>query len=266
MVDKHEFILVRDEGSVRRIILNRPEVLNAFNEPTLVALLEALREAEEDDAIRCLVVTGAGRAFSSGQDLAVVGERYAAGRRMQFDRLLRDRYNPIITSIRTMEKPIVASVNGVAAGAGCSLALACDLRIAAESASFIQAFINVGLVPDAGSSYMLPRLIGVSRAMDMAFTGRRVSAAEALEIGLVNYVVADDALPVETTTLAQRLASMPTRAIGLAKRAINAAFNADLPAQLDREALLQGQAEQTQDHSEGIAAFTQKRTPNFQGR
>ena len=168
MDDEKDIILTTDDSGVRTITLNRPDVLNAFNEAILVALLDALRAAEEDETVRCLVITGAGRAFTSGQDLAVVRERYAKGGRMQFDRLLRDRYNPVMTSIRTMGKPVIASVNGAAAGAGCSLALVCDLRIAAESASFIQAFINVGLVPDAGSSFMLPRLIGTARAMDMA--------------------------------------------------------------------------------------------------
>jgi 2-(1,2-epoxy-1,2-dihydrophenyl)acetyl-CoA isomerase len=164
-----------------------------------------------------------------------------------------------------MEKPVVASVNGVAAGAGCSLALACDLRIAAESASFIQAFVNVGLVPDCGSTFMLPRLVGVSRAMELTFMGRRVHAEEALEIGLVNRIVPDGELPAETKNLTRELATLPTRAIGLMKRAINAAWTADLETQLDLEASLQTPASQTHDHREGIQAFLEKRRPRFEG-
>ena len=179
---------------------------------------------------------------------------------------LRATYNPLILKIRTLEKPVIASVNGVAAGAGCSLALACDIRIAAESASFIEAFIKVGLVPDSGSTFMLPRLIGVSRAMEMAFTGRKIKTDEALRIGLVNQVVPDDQLAQETAALARKLADLPTRAIGLTKRAINAAWRADLETQLDYEAMLQTTAGQTQDHREGVTAFLEKRRPTFQGK
>lgn len=259
-------VLVANDGAVRTITLNRPDVLNAFNEALLTALSKALREAQKDKTVRCLVITGAGRAFSSGQDLADVRDRYASDQPIDFGSLLRDHYNPLIARIRTMEKPVVASVNGVAAGAGCSLALACDLRIAADSASFIEAFINVGLVPDAGSTFMLPRLIGVSRAMEMAFTGRKVKAEEALRIGLVNEVVPDDRLSAATGQLAEKLAGLPTRAIGLTKRAINAAWNADLDTQLAYEAMLQTTAGQTQDHREGVAAFLEKRPPQFAGK
>jgi 2-(1,2-epoxy-1,2-dihydrophenyl)acetyl-CoA isomerase len=165
-----------------------------------------------------------------------------------------------------MEKPVVAAVNGVAAGAGCSLALACDFRIAAQSASFIEAFINVGLVPDSGSTFFLPRLIGIGRAMEMAVTGRKIKADEALAIGLVNRVVPDTELAAEVAKFAQQLASLPTRAIGLTKRALNAAWTADLEQQLDYEAMLQTTAGQTQDHREGVAAFLEKRPPRFQGQ
>ncbi|MGD2111364.1 MAG: enoyl-CoA hydratase-related protein [Phycisphaerae bacterium] len=263
---EEDTILLRHEEGARYVVLNRPEVLNAFNEPMLVALLDAVRAAAAEESVRCLVLTGAGRAFSSGQDLAVVRDRYAGGGTMRFDRLIRQHYNPVITAIRTMEKPVIASVNGIAAGAGCSLALACDLRIAAESAAFMQAFVNVGLVPDAGSSFMLPRLIGIARAMELAFTGRRVSAGQALALGMVNDVVADDMLGEKTGEWAQKLARMPTRAIGLAKKALNAAWNSELPEQLDREAECQGLAEQTRDHREGVAAFVEKRLPRFEGR
>lgn len=259
-------ILVENQGGFRTITLSRPGVLNALNAELLKALGTALQRAEQDASVRCLVLTGAGRAFSAGQDLDVVSDRYRSGDPVDFDELLRTYYNPVISTIRTMEKPIIAAVNGVAAGAGCSLALACDMRIAAESASFMQAFINVGLVPDAGSTFMLPRLVGLSRALEMAFTGRRILADEALRIGLVNQVVADADLASTTESFAQKLASMPTRAIGLAKRAINASWSTDLDTQLAFEARTQNEAAQTADHPEGVGAFLEKRPPRFVGR
>jgi 2-(1,2-epoxy-1,2-dihydrophenyl)acetyl-CoA isomerase len=265
MAGEGQIILVEDEGGVRKLILNRPDVLNALSAAVLKALGAALREAERDKGVRCLVITGAGRAFSSGQDLGDVRDAYESGHPIDFDHLLRTFYNPVIAKIRTIEKPIVASVNGIAAGAGCSLAIACDVQIAAESASFMQAFINVGLVPDAGSTFMLPRLIGISRAMEMACTGRRISSAEALQIGLVNQVVPDSELASATMAVAERLAIMPTRAVGLTKRAINAAWNADLETQLNYEAALQSTASHTHDHPEGVAAFLEKRPPRFKG-
>jgi 2-(1,2-epoxy-1,2-dihydrophenyl)acetyl-CoA isomerase len=208
-------VLVANKSGVQTITLHRPDVLNAFDEGLLVALAAAIREAESEENVRCVVITGAGRAFCSGQDLAELADSYRKNEPIDLERRLREMYNPIIVCIRAMEKPVVAAVNGVAAGAGCSLALACDLRIAAESASFMEAFINVGLVPDCASTFMLPRLVGISRAMELAFTGRRVSAPEALQIGLVNQVVPDSELTTETTKLAEKLASLPTRAIGL---------------------------------------------------
>ncbi len=265
MADDDQVVLVRDEGGVRTITLNRPDVLNAFNGDLLTALAQAVREADTDQAVRCLLVTGAGRAFCSGQDLAEYAGRLDSDEPIDLEQRLRDQYNPIIAGIRAMEKPVVASVNGVAAGAGCSLALACDLRIAAESASFIEAFVKVGLVPDCGSTFMLPRLVGMSRAMELAFTGRRVKAAEALRLGLVNQVVPDEELPAEAMRLGQQLAGLPTRAIGLTKRMMNAAWTADLPAQLELEAKLQTPATQTDDHREGVRAFLEKRRPSFKG-
>ncbi len=191
MASEEQSVLVTDAGAVRFITLNRPEVLNACNTDLLKALGKALRAAEKDKAVRCLVITGAGRAFSAGQDLAEVADRYTSDEPLELGRHLRAHYNPIIAKLRTLEKPVIGSINGVAAGAGCSLALACDFRIAARSASFIQAFVNVGLVPDSGSTFMLPRLIGVARAMEMTCTGRKIKSDEALSIGLVNRVVAD---------------------------------------------------------------------------
>ncbi|MEK7710983.1 MAG: enoyl-CoA hydratase-related protein [Planctomycetota bacterium] len=265
MSDDDQILLIENDGAVRTLRLNRPDVLNALNDDLLAALGKAVREAEKDKTVRCLVITGAGRGFSAGQDLADVSGRYKSDAPIELGAHIRERYNPIISKIRTLEKPVIASVNGVAAGAGCSLALVCDLRIAAESASFIEAFINVGLVPDSGSTFMLPRLVGAARAMELAMTGRKVKADEALRIGLVNRVVPDADLVAETTKLAQQLAALPTRAIGLTKRAINAAWSNDLDTQLDYEAMLQTTAGQTRDHREGIAAFLEKRRPNFTG-
>lgn len=258
-------VLVSDTTGVRTVTLNRPDVLNAFNTDLLKALGGAVRDAEKDKSVRCLVLTGAGRGFSAGQDLADVKDRYDSPHPLELGSHLREHYNPIVAKLRTMEKPVLASVNGVAAGAGCSLALACDLRIAAESASFIQSFVNVGLLPDSGGTFFLPRLVGAARALELAFTGRKVKADEALRIGLVNQVVPDGDLASEARKLAEKLASLPTRAIGLAKRALNAAWSADLAGHLDFEAQLQTVAGQTKDHREGVAAFLGKRPPKFLG-
>ncbi len=258
-------LLVENEGAVRTLCLNRPESLNALDNELLTALGRAVADADKDKSVRCLILTGAGRGFSSGQDLADVAARYQSPEPIELGAHLREKYNPLIVRLRTIEKPVIAAVNGVAAGAGCSLALACDLRLAAESASFIEAFVNVGLVPDSGSTFMLPRLIGIARAMEMACTGRKVTAAEALQIGLVNQVVPDDQLAGATKKLADKLAGLPTRAIGLTKRAINAAWTSDLETQLDYEAMLQTTAGQTKDHREGVTAFLEKRSAKFTG-
>lgn len=258
-------ILIENRGTVRVVTLNRPDVLNSFNLALLNELGKAIRDAERDAAVRCVVITGAGRGFCAGQDLADVAERYKGTEPIELGAHLRKNYHATIVKIRSMEKPVVAAVNGVAAGAGCSLALACDMRVAAESASFIEAFVNVGLVPDSGSTFMLPRLIGVSRALEMAITGRKVKADEALRIGLVNQVASDAELMNETMKLASKLAELPPRAIGLTKRAMNAAWSNDLETQLEYEAQLQTTAGQTTDHREGVAAFLEKRSPKFTG-
>lgn len=265
MTKKEPVILVKNEGGVQTITLNRPKVLNAFSNRSLSELLNVFTEAEKDTRIRCLVLTGAERAFSSGQDLGEVAHQYQNHRPIDFDSHLRNRYNPIVAKIRSMEKLVIAAVNGVAAGAGCSLALACDLRVAAESASFILSFINVGLIPDAGSTFVLPRLIGYARALEMSVTGRKVTSQEALGMGLVNQVVPDPRLQDITMEFAQKIAKSPTHAIALIKRALNASLQSDLETQLDREALLQGSACQTRDHREGVAAFLAKRQPHFTG-
>ncbi len=253
-------ILLDPREGILTITLNRPDVLNAFNDLMLRELHDALRQAARDAAVRCVVLTGAGRGFCSGQDLR---DRGAAT--FSFSESLRSRYNPVILQIRTMEKPVIAAVNGVAAGAGCSLALAADLRIASDRASFIEVFARVGLVPDSGSTYFLPRLVGLGKALELSYMADPVDAQEALRLGLVNRVVPHDDLPAQTALLAQRLAAGPTRGYGLTKRAINHALHAPLEQTLDYEAALQEIAGRTADHREGVAAFLEKRQANFKG-
>lgn len=249
------------EGSVLTLTLNRPEALNAFNVEMKDALLAALADAENNRAVRVLVITGAGRAFSAGQDLK---ERQDPDATDLGDEL-RARYNPLILAMRRLEKPIIGAINGIAAGAGLSLALACDIRIAADNASFIEVFGRVGLVPDSGSSWFLPRLIGPARAAEMAFTADQIDASTAERIGLINKVVPDDQLLPEAHTLARRLATSAPLALALAKRALNSALETSLTAQLEYEAELQSIAGRSHDHAEGVAAFVEKRQPRFTG-
>lgn len=251
---------------VLTLTLNRPDVLNAFDNQLTDDLAAALKAAERDDDVRCILITGAGRAFSSGQDLADLKDQYKPGHKPVLGGRLRKGYNPIINRMCAMEKPIIAAVNGVAAGAGASLALACDLRIASEKASFVEAFINVGLVPDSGSTYFLPRLVGFAKAMEMCITGEKVGAEDALRLGLVNRVVAPDDLMTEATALCTRLASMPTKAIGLTKRLLNRSITASLADQLEAEAYDQETAGKTDDHIEGVTSFLEKRKPVFRGK
>ncbi len=266
MSEKEPVVLVENDGGVRTLTLNRPDVLNAFNTDLLKALGKAVKDAAKDAAVRCVVITGAGRAFCSGQDLAEVADKYTGDEPIELGGHLRKLYNPMVKTIRTMEKPVIAGVNGVAAGAGASLALVCDLRIASDAASFVQAFVHVGVVPDSGGTFMLPRLVGFSRAMELAFTGRKVKAEEALRIGLVNQVVEADDFAERLREFTSNMAKMPTKAIGLTKRAINAAWSNDLQRQLDYEAMLQTTAGQSHDHREGVVAFLEKRKPSFTGQ
>lgn len=259
---EYETILREVEEGVLTITLNRPDALNAFNRKMTDELQDAFKKAERDSEVRCIVLTGAGRAFSSGEDLK---SRSAEGD-SDFGSTLRQRYNPLVLKMRNIEKPVLGSINGVAAGAGCSIALACDLRIASDRARFIEVFVRVGLVPDSGSSFFLPRLVGLGRALEMAFLGDEMGADEALRTGLVNRVVPADELGAATHELALRLAKAPTKAIGLAKRAINRALTMDLDQALEYEVYGQEAAGASDDHKEGIAAFLEKRAPNFTGR
>jgi 2-(1,2-epoxy-1,2-dihydrophenyl)acetyl-CoA isomerase len=257
-----ETIVYDVSDGVLTVTLNRPDVLNAFNDQMSYEMQDALRQAERDESVRCIVITGAGKGFCSGQDLRDRTET----EQFSFVWSLRRRYNPIISRLRTIEKPVIAAVNGVAAGAGCSLALACDLRIASETASFIEVFARVGLVPDSGSTYFLPRLVGLGKAFEMCYLTDPVSAAEAARIGLVNWAVPPDELASRTREVAGRLSRGPTRAYALIKRALNRNLFASLESALDYEAMVQEIAGRTDDHGEGVAAFLEKRSPSYRGR
>lgn len=253
-------VLTTREAAVLILTLNRPEVLNGLTDEVLDAVAEGCRAAAADDDVRVVVITGAGRGFCSGQDLRAGLDDGVA----DVSSHLRDHYVPMIRAIRELEKPVIASVNGVAAGAGMSLALACDFRIAAESASFIQAFVRIGLVPDAGSSYFLPRLVGTAKALELTMLGETVDSAEALRIGLVNKVVADDELAHATAEFASRLARGP-RSVGLIKQLISKSLDNDLDSQLEREERAQAEAASSADCAEGVAAFMGKRPAQFTG-
>ena len=248
------------------LVLNRPDVLNAFNDELGTAVLQGVRDASTDDAVRCLVITGSGRAFCAGEDLSALAGGYESGDPPELGRTLTDRYNPLIRELRSMPKPVVAAINGVAAGAGASLALACDHRVASEKAKLVLAFIKVGLVPDSGAVWFLANMIGEARAMELATTGRPVDAVEALELGLVNEVVAPDRLEDRWRELAAELAAAPTRAYALTKSLVYGAADRTLDEQLDVEVGAQSEAGRTADHLEGVQAFLGKRQPTFKGR
>ena len=258
-----ETIETTTADGVCTITLNRSDVLNAFNDTLTDELARALKDASRNKEVRVVVITGSGRAFSSGQDLGDLKEKYVSGYEPHLGEDLQRRYNPIIKTIHSMEKPVIAAINGVAAGAGCSLALACDLRIASTDASFIEVFVNVGLIPDSGSTWVLPRLIGLGRAMELCCTGRKVDAEEALAIGMVNQVVPSGELDDATRKMACRIASLPAKSIALTKRLLNQSFENDLAEQLAQESYAQETAGRTHDHFEGVVAFIEKRKPNF---
>jgi 2-(1,2-epoxy-1,2-dihydrophenyl)acetyl-CoA isomerase len=257
----YETLLVESRDGIRVITLNRPEVLNAISAQLGTELLDALRDAERAADARCVMLTGAGRGFCAGADL----REQAPGQTSVGD-LLRTRYNGIVLRMRTMEKPVIAAVNGVAAGAGCNLALAADVRVASERASFIEAFSRVGLIPDSGGTWLLPRLVGTGRALEMMFFAEPVDAAGAERLGLVNRVVPHDDLMPRALEWAARLAAGPTKAYGLIKRGLNQAVSAPLADSLEYEAQLQEIASRTEDHREGVAAFLAKRPPAYKGR
>lgn len=262
----YETILFDKTGGVATIALNRPEKLNAFDGRMHEEVHAALDEVAADDEVRCLVFRGEGRGFSAGADLKGDDLAGANGGKPDLGEYLRRTYTRMIQKMAALDKPIVASLHGPVYGAGMGLALACDLRVAAESAKFSVAFVKIGLMPDAGVSFFLPRLVGLGRAMRMSMLGEAVEAEEAVEIGLVDKLVPDDKLAEEIDALAQRLAAMPTRALGKIRHSLLASFEGDLASALEREAEGQTFCGYTDDHQEGVAAFFEKRAPEFTGR
>lgn len=254
-------ILIEDKGAVRLITLNRPKAFNSFDRTMGKAFQEALDAAGNDDSVRCIVIKGEGRAFCAGQDLKEVTAPDAPN----FKVIVEETYNASIRRICSIKKPIIAAVNGVAAGAGANIALACDLTIATESASFIQAFSKIGLIPDSGGTWWLPRLVGMQRAKAMAFFGNKVSAAEAMDMGLIYKSVADDAFEAEVEKTSSKLAAMPTLALGLTKAAFHEGMNNDLDQQLATELEYQFIAAESNDYKEGVNSFLEKRAPEFKG-
>ncbi len=257
-----EFIsLEKNAFGVARVTLNRPESLNSLSGPLTLELSRAFDLLEKDEKVRSIILTGAGRGFCAGADLKGIEAR--GGDPADW---IREFYNPLILKINQLPKPVICAVNGVAAGAGFSLALACDFRIASERARFISAFIRIGLVPDSGLVYFLPRLVGLGRALEITATGEEVSAAKALEYGMINILAQSDALETETLLLANRLAQGPTLAIGLTKKLLAEGMEKDLSEVLEMEATAQSQAGKSFDFQEGVAAFIGKRTAKFTGK
>lgn len=255
-------ILYTVANGVAHITLNRPEKYNSFNKEMALTLQQKLDEAAADETVRCILLQGSGKAFCAGQDLGETDDPT----QLDFDAILTERYNPIVLRLRAIDKPVICAVNGVAAGAGANLALAGDLVVAKQSAAFIQAFINIGLIPDCGGTFMLPRLIGAQRAMALCITGEKVGADAAVHMGMIYKSVPDDSFEAECTTLAEKLAQMPTQGIALTKKLINQSFDNTLTQQLEQEMRLQVQAGNTSDFKEGVAAFLQKRKPVFNGK
>ncbi|OKL40671.1 enoyl-CoA hydratase-related protein [Pontibacter flavimaris] len=257
----YECLLYEVQDGVATITLNRPDVFNAFNDQQSYDLQDALKQVSRDENVRVVVLTGAGKAFCSGQDLKAI----ASASKRDLSESLEKRYNPIIRAMRNLPKPIICKLNGVAAGAGCSLALACDMVVASTAASMIEVFVNVGLVLDSGSSFFLPRVVGSLKAFELSTLGSKVSAEEALQLGMVNKVVAPEDLDTAVAELAARYAAGPTKAIGLMKKMLNKSFSSTLDEMLDYEAHCQKIAGNSEDYKEGVTAFNEKRKPQFKG-
>lgn len=255
-------ILLKIENKVAYVTLNRPDVFNSFNREMALGLQAVLTQCDTDSEVRAIVLTGNGKAFCAGQDLKeVTTPELNPG----FKKILEEHYNPIIMQIRTIKKPIIAAVNGVAAGAGANIALACDIVIAVEHASFIQAFSKIGLIPDSAGTFFLPRLIGFQKASALAMLGEKVSAEEAERLGMIyKYVSAQD-FDDTINSVATTLSNMPTKALGMTKELLNASMTNNLEAQLDMESVYQIEAAQSKDYAEGVQAFIEKRSPNFKG-
>lgn len=255
-------IVLEIKNGVATITLNRPEVFNSFNREMALLLQDTLDVCEKNDEVRAIVLTGNGKAFCAGQDLKEVT---SAELNPGFKKILEEHYNPIITRIRSIKKPIIGAINGVAAGAGANIALACDIVVAHEKVSFIQAFSLIGLVPDSGGTFFLPRLIGFQKALALAMLGDKVSAEEAEKMGMIYKILPLESFESDVNDLALKLANMPTKALGMIKELFNKSMTNDLEAQLALESKLQIEAAQTEDYAEGVTAFVEKRKPEFKG-
>jgi len=259
-------LLYDKSDGVVTITLNRPDRSNAFDDTMIRELIDALRSADRDVDTRAVVITGSGKSFCAGQDLGPLLERYKSPAGVSFGAHLRSSYNVIIARLRSMEKPVIAAVNGAAAGAGLGLACACDLRHGSENAKFRMAFVGIALAPDSATSFLLPRIVGLGRATEMAFTNELIDAQTALEYGLINRLFKPEELLAKTHAFAMQLAQQATKSIGLTKRAFNRGFNVDLETALENEAMMQEIAGHSADHIEGVQAFVEKRSPKFQGK
>jgi 2-(1,2-epoxy-1,2-dihydrophenyl)acetyl-CoA isomerase len=256
------FILLEIKNGVGFITLNRPEKFNAFNREMAFSMQAALDECEANNEVRCVYITGSGKAFCAGQDLGeVTGENPAT-----FDKILLEHYNPIITRIRKIAKPVVCAVNGVAAGAGANIAICCDIVVASDKASFVQAFSKIGLIPDCGGTYFLPRLIGLQKATAIMMLADKVSAEEAEKMGMIYKYFSAETFEAESIKMAESLAQMPTMALAFTKQALNNSLQNNLIDQLNYEDKLQYKAAHTEDYNEGVAAFLEKRNPIFKGK
>ena len=255
-------VLLSKENGVGYITLNRPEKYNSFNREMALALQAHLDDCEKDDNVRCIYLTGAGKGFCAGQDLADASDP----KTVDFNKIIGEHYNPVIERFRRIEKPIIAAVNGVAAGAGANIALACDIVLAAASASFIQAFSKIGLIPDSAGTFFLPRLVGPQRAAALMMSGDKVMAEEAAVMGMIYKAYNDEAFAAESKKYAEQLAAMPTRGLGLTKRLLNKTFDNTLEEQLRMEKEVQVEAGKTEDFAEGVNSFLEKRKPQFKGR
>lgn len=255
-------ILFEIKNSVAFVTLNRPEKFNAFNREMALSLQEILDKCETNNSIRCVVITGEGKAFSAGQDLAEVVDPNGPG----MEKILSEHYNPIVTRIRKLAKPVVAFVNGVAAGAGANIALCCDVVVATQSASFIQAFSKIGLIPDSGGTYFLPKLIGFQKASALMMLGEKISAIAAQEMGMIYKYFPDENFVAEAEKIALTLAELPTKGLAFTKQALNLSFQQTFEGQLKTEDELQQKAATTEDFKEGVQSFLEKRKPNFTGR
>ncbi len=255
-------VLYQKEGNILRITLNRPEVYNAFDDTLSYELQDALKAAEKDSEVRAIVLTGSGKAFCSGQDLKAI----AGIEKRSFIDSINKRYNPIIRAMRNMPKPIICRLNGVAAGAGCSLALACDLIIASETAVLVEAFVNIGLVLDSGSSYFLPRLVGSTKAFEIATMAPKITGQQAFDWGIANRVTSPETLDDVVNEIANYYANAPTKAIGLMKKMLNKSTSSDMETILEYEAYCQEIAGNSEDNKEGVTAFIEKRKPAFKGK